>query len=314
MFMKLNRWSGVFFSAILLSTVISCTVDSKHSTPPSPSVEAVKTQDQSLSDYWYQGKAELSSYDLQQVRYGEVRKGEGVLIFVAEDFSKSKQVKLDNPTNAGQDKLPVLKLNYSKKFNTGIYPYSMLLSSFTEVGSAVSPYPVKLNVSVQEWCGHVFTQVNRKEGHYEVQQFSYFETEGDQRFTRNLVWSEDAIFNQIRINPAQLPTGDVDMLPGLFYVRLKHKPYEVVKVKATLMESSSTEKVYALDFVSLQRKLNIRFSSTAPYEILGWEESYQEGAASMTTTAKLKKKILLDYWNFNHEADASYRKELMLDF
>ena len=80
------------------------------------------------------------------------------------------------------------------------------------------------------------------------------------------------------------------------------------------MESSSTEKVYALDFVSLQRKLNIRFSSTAPYEILGWEESYQEGSTSMTTTAKLKKKILLDYWNFNHEADASYRKELMLDF
>ncbi len=56
-----------------------------------------------FGDYWYQGKAELTSYDLEQVRYGEKREGEAVLIFVTEDFSKSKQVKLDNPNQAGDD-------------------------------------------------------------------------------------------------------------------------------------------------------------------------------------------------------------------
>ena len=39
-----------------------------------------------FSKYWYQGKAELTRFDLQQVRYGEIHQGNGVLIFVTEDF------------------------------------------------------------------------------------------------------------------------------------------------------------------------------------------------------------------------------------
>ena len=35
-----------------------------------------------FGDYWYQGKAELSRYDLKQVRYGEIHQGDAVLIFV----------------------------------------------------------------------------------------------------------------------------------------------------------------------------------------------------------------------------------------
>ena len=43
--------------------------------------------------YWYQQKAELTRYSLDQARYGEIRKGESVLIFVTEPFFKDKQVK-----------------------------------------------------------------------------------------------------------------------------------------------------------------------------------------------------------------------------
>ena len=50
--------------------------------------------------YWYGGKAELNSYDLKQSRYGQIRNGEAVMVFVTEDFSKSKQVKLDYPNGA----------------------------------------------------------------------------------------------------------------------------------------------------------------------------------------------------------------------
>jgi hypothetical protein len=60
--------------------------------------------------YWFQGKAEISSFDLEQYRYGEMRAGEAVLIFVTEDFSRKKQVKLDNPEEAGKDKITVLKM------------------------------------------------------------------------------------------------------------------------------------------------------------------------------------------------------------
>jgi len=104
--------------------------------------ELSPSQSSELSDefknYWYAGKAELSSYKLQQARYGEIHSGTAVLVFVTEDFSKSKQVKLDHPENAGNDKLPVLKLNFTKKFVTGIYPYSMMMSAFSTNSSFVA--------------------------------------------------------------------------------------------------------------------------------------------------------------------------------
>ncbi len=46
-----------------------------------------------LSDYWYQGKAEITSYTLLQNRYKDVHPGSAVLVFVTEDFLTDKQVK-----------------------------------------------------------------------------------------------------------------------------------------------------------------------------------------------------------------------------
>src|SRR5438105_8601198 len=81
--------------------------------------------------YWTQGKAEITSYKLTQSRYGELHEGDAVLIFVSEPFSRSKQVKLDDWQSAGNDAVEVLKLNFTKKFVTGIYPYSLMFSVFT---------------------------------------------------------------------------------------------------------------------------------------------------------------------------------------
>jgi hypothetical protein len=78
--------------------------------------------------YWFDGKAEVASYRLSQNRYTELHDGQAVLIFVSEDFSKSKQVKLDNPSKSGYDKVSVLKMNMTKTFLTGIYPYSIINS------------------------------------------------------------------------------------------------------------------------------------------------------------------------------------------
>ena len=78
---------------------------------------------QAFKDYWYQGKAEITSYKLEQARYGEMRDGNAVLIYVTEDFLPEVQVKADRQ-NAKN--IPVLKLNSTKNFNTGIYPYSIM--------------------------------------------------------------------------------------------------------------------------------------------------------------------------------------------
>ena len=86
-----------------------------------PSTEAFK-------QHWYDGKAELTNYQLKQVRYGELREAIEVAVFVTEDFSKSRLVKLDEPEKAGEDKVSVLKFNLNKQFKTRIYDYSLMQS------------------------------------------------------------------------------------------------------------------------------------------------------------------------------------------
>src|SRR5205085_1004801 len=60
--------------------------------------------------YWNQGKAELTRYALEQARYGEIRHGDAVLVFVTEDFLTDKEVKLESPPGDRRVS-PVLKLN-----------------------------------------------------------------------------------------------------------------------------------------------------------------------------------------------------------
>ena len=80
----------------------------------------VQTAPTDFRQYWYQGKAELTRYNLEQARYGEIHKGESVLIFVTEPFLTDKQVKQERPQSGPA--VSVLKLNLTKKFFTGIYP------------------------------------------------------------------------------------------------------------------------------------------------------------------------------------------------
>ncbi len=86
---------------------------------PSAEKKAAVPLTQEFKDYWYAGKAEISSYQLKQARYGETREGNAVLIYVTEDFLPDAQVKADNQNESN---VPVLKLNATKKFNTGNYP------------------------------------------------------------------------------------------------------------------------------------------------------------------------------------------------
>ena len=274
-----------------------------------------------FKDYWLSGKAELTSYDLKQARYGEIHEGVAVLVFVTEDFSKKKQVKLDNLTEKA-DAAKVLKLNFTKKFNTGIYPYSIMQSVFTDVhsqrktDSGSMPITYKTTTSSQEWCGITFSQLNLKGSKYEVQSHSYFESEGDQNFTLPSVYLEDEIWNLIRINPEKLPIGEVRMIPGLQSRRLLHRDLKPI-VADIKVEIIGGQKVYTINYAQENRELTIRFNNEFPYQITGWSEKYQSGwgksAKELTTTATLRRSINTDYWRKNSVRDSVYRKDLGLD-
>ncbi len=267
---------------------------------------------QNFGDYWYQGKAELTSYDLQQVRYGETRNGEAVLIFVTEDFSKSKQVKLDDPKTAENDAEKVMKLNFTKKFDTGIYPYSIMTSVFSPIYPEHDIHARKVTTSVQEWCGHVFMQINNKNNNYQMQIRSYFESEGDENLNLEKVWLEDELWTLLRLDPGQLPEGEIQMLPATQYLRLRHKDFKSYGATIEKLSADSLQQV-KISMPELERTLSIYYHSAHPYKIEKWEETYPEGGEMMTTTGTLKKRIMLDYWNRNGVEDRLYRKELGLE-
>lgn len=261
-----------------------------------------------FGDYWFQGKAEVNSYSLEQERYKEMRKGDAIMVFVTEDFSKKKQVKLDYPDQAAADKITVIKNNALRRFKTGIYDYSLMASVFTPVDLMHFPHSLKADASVQDWCGQVYAQLNLRGSGYDVHSYSYFEKEGDQDFRTENALLEEEIFNRIRINPEALPVGEVTILPSLFYTRLQHEPLKPQSATLSL-EDIGLQRICILRYTSMNRTLKITFQKDFPYRINGWEEDNGDG---FITKAKLVKSIRTAYWEqHSHEFD-SWRDTLGL--
>ncbi len=265
--------------------------------------------DQPFKDYWFAGQAEINAYELKQSRYGSVRPGEAVLIFVTEDFSKKKQVKLDDPA-ASHTAQKVLKLNFIKKFRTGIYPYSMMESVFTPLDLAGQT--TKLTMSSQEWCGHVYAQLNRRNGYFDVKGYSYFEKEGDVSAQIKAALLEDEIWNIIKLNPNLLPLGKHNMVPALFATRMNHKGLEAEPVELELKTVDGLQH-YTMAYASGSRVVTIYFESKFPHKITGWKETeYADNGQTHTTSARLKATRLLDYWNKNKNEDRPWYDSLQL--
>lgn len=260
--------------------------------------KASTPQTQEFKDYWYAGNAEISSFKLSQSRYGELREGTSVLIYVTEPFLKKEQVKADQNKH---DNVPVLKLNTTKKFITGVYPYSIMQSTYYPVLN--NQHALKVSCSVQEWCGHVYAQLNNKE-QFNIQSHSYFEGEADQNFKTEKAYLENQIWTQLRIDPKSLPTGNFTAIPSLEYTKLYHKEIKPYNASAELIANT-----YSINFPEIKHKLSITFNPIFPHDILSWEETNN----GKTTKATKLKTIKSDYWNKKSLANVELRKTLQLN-
>lgn len=268
-----------------------------------------KALSEDFKKYWYAGKAEISSYQLEQARYGEIRKGTAVLIYVTEDFLPKVQVKADRQNTSN---IPVLKLNATKKFNTGIYPYSTMQSIFYPV--ADNQHAIKISNSMQEWCGHVYAQLNNRK-QFEVISHSYFQNEADQEFKLDKAILENELWTKIRINPNDLPQGEIQIIPSFEYSRLRHKEIKAYSAKASIQKSTNTS-TYTLEYPELDRSISITFATNFPHEIENWTETFKSGfgpnAKKLTTKATKIKSIKSAYWGKNSNKDEVLREELGL--
>ncbi|NNL82180.1 MAG: septum formation inhibitor Maf [Winogradskyella sp.] len=257
-------------------------------------------------DYWYAGEAEITSYKLEQERYGELRDGTAVLVYVTEDFLPDVQVKADNNNTSN---VSVLKLNATKKFNTGIYPYSIMQSTFYPVSN--NQHALKITCSVQEWCGQVYAQLNNR-SKFEIMSHSYFEGEADRSYSLTKTWTENELWTKLRIDPKSMPTGELSIIPSFEFTRLKHKTIEAYNAIASLDTNT-----YTITYPALNRTLKINFQESFPYEILGWEETtligYGSSPSTMTTKAIKLETLKTAYWQKNSNADSNLREKLKLD-
>jgi hypothetical protein len=306
----------LFYFSILFLTLSSCDTTSSQSesdaeqNTDSDSVSyesntASRNLSQDFKEFWYSGTAEISNYELKTDRYGEPRQGNAVLIFVTEPFDADDQIKADQEAASNRS---VFKLNATRDFYTGIYPYKIMSSTFLPLDKDENA--TKVATSIQEWCGHTFMQLNHRGDHYDGVLYSYFQSEGNESFTVAAALLENQIPLQLRLGPDQMPTGTLQIIPSTEYLRLMHLKTEALPATATL-ETGEAVYRYRIDYAS-GRKVEYVLDKEFPYQITSWKEEFTNRGSISTTSATLKKSLRTPYWMRNSNQYSILRDSLAL--
>ncbi len=315
-----------YFSTSTLVVVllfgVACNRAEERSKAPA-SVEAVSHPpafDDAFWKQWGDGQAELAGYDLLFPRYGELRRGVAITIFVSETFSNSLRVKADPGKHAASDQFPVMKLNLVEDFQTGIYDYNTMTSSFVALAPAngrPAGSLTKVSFSSQEWCGQVYSHLLFDRDGVRQVLHSYFDGEADQQSQLPYpagALSEDALWHWARgfAAPSLAPgeTREAPLLTSLESSRLRHKPLSWAQAALSRSSASQSISVPAGNIevevwsVRLQNGPTRTFyvEKAEPHRIIKWETSDGE-RAELLASDRLK------YWEMHAEGDeAALRK------
>lgn len=283
------------------------------------SVEFARTA-KDFRSYWHRGLAEVSRYELQQSRYGELHDGEAVLVFVTEDFLTDKHVKYE--FGPRDNAVGILKGLQYRRFWTGVYPYNITTTAFVPVKTAQA---LKVAFAQTDWCGQVWAQFNRRGETFDVETRSYFQAEADKDFQLKGVLTEDEVMTRIRLNPTKLPLGGFEAVPSLLYLRLGHHDVKVYKAEGRIETAvkpaflAQPVNAYHLSFPGLGREVVYYYEASFPFRIVAFEETAPalfnpKGGKpeTLTTRGVLKESLMLDYWGKHTLADEGYRRALGL--
>jgi len=255
-----------------------------------------------LTTGWDDGLAEVSEYDLQQFRYGNLHPGTATLVAVREAMGERRAVKATATDTAT---VPVLKLHWVRSFQTGVYRYDQ--SSFQLVRQA-DGIPLRWLITSHEWCGAASKSwVNG--GPLRVS--SYFDGHGDLQQPLDLasdvvladnVWwwarawvAAGAKPIALRIVPSQIEARCVDTTPvpasissepGRVKNLLGAQPAEVPAVIVTIRRGSFTDR--------------LAIAADERHALLSWQQ-----ADGSTLTLRTIRRF--DYWAKHNPADRPAR-------
>jgi len=280
--------------------------------------------DEQFGELWYDGQAELIGYDLQYPRYGQIREGTAVTIFVAERFNPKQMVKTDDP--GGGDDFGVMKLNLVEDFPTGVYDYNMMTSTFVGIepsGGRAAGETAKVSFSAQEWCGHAYHQLVFRDNKVNEVWHSYFEGEADgerELNAREDGLPEDALFHWARgmARPIVEPGERKEMmvLRSLAVSRLKHT--DVVWEPAVLSRSATTQQVTvpAGEFEVRRAAVEVGEGQAKRTWFFYVEEAFSHRIIRWTRSdgidARMIKSARMKYWQMNRKGQEAALKEIGL--
>lgn len=273
---------------------------------------------------WGDGNAEIATYAATVSRYDSLREASVVLVTVTEPVDRTTWVKDDSAR--GDARLDVLKLNHMETFQTGIYPYSVMTSTFmpvadfgADVGGRFAP--AKVTLTAQEWCGHVWHGVWPGAGGFRSQMRSYFAGEGDADRTAEAppgALYEDALFVQLRELDGPFAGGGDwtgHVVPMLWEQRMAHRP--LAAVAATIARADTlvagpdgvalAATRFRLAYAGLRAPVVRTFvvERAAPRRLLGWTSSRGE-------RVRLVRSRRVPYWRLNRPSDLDWRDSLGL--
>ena len=125
------------------------------------------------------------------------------------------------------------------------------------------------------------------------------------------VMTEDALFTHLRLHKGQLPEEELELIPSLFYTRMKHTNLRTHTARIT-KQVGENNAIYIVEYYHFPRTVKIEVEQTFPYAILNWEEEEGTGREKMVTRAQLKKRINEPYWKQNSNEYAPMRVDLGL--
>jgi hypothetical protein len=321
--MNLLRWIVPLAIALVVALAAPQLQGRGDAAKDSNATTAAPIADDAFWKLWGDGQGEVSSYDLTFPRYGELRQGTAVLIFVTEPFSNEARVKADPGKHAKSDEFPVMKMNRILDFATGIYDYNLMTSTFialTPVNDFPAGSPAKVSFSAQDWCGHAYQQLLFDARGIRHTAHSYFDGEGDQERTLDRKQdglSEDALLLWARgfVEP-RLAKGESKEVPFLISCQaslLLHRPLEWTSATLSLSKESKTVQVPLGSFevgtcvveIADGRKWTIDVETASPHRIVRWET--KEGERGELLAAERMK-----YWEMNDEKLKAEVKRLHL--
>ena len=264
---------------------------------------------------WSDGQAEVSGYTLTMPRYGALRQGHAVAIYVTEPFSRKAAVKVDRYDNSNPDHIIALKLNLITKFQTGVYDYSVMTSIFSDPNAQMRP--LKQSFSAQEWCGQVYEEVKYDDAGFAVETKSYFEGETDYKrikaknaVTADTLWLIGRGLTAGGPGQGLLPTS---LFASSSHRRLKHRPVRVYDAGTRWSNTEHNITVPAGSFkvrtLHWQRaddvQCVIQVEVAQPHRVIAW--SCDDG-----TKAKMTGSLRTPYWQRSGIGDEKMLKALGL--